>query len=145
VPKFLKARPIPFAIREKVDEELQSMENAGVITKVDHSEWASPLVVVAKPNGRVRITGNFKAIVNSQLCITQYPLANIDEVFSMMPGGQKFSKLDGVNAYHQLPVDEASKQFLVINTHRGLYRYNVLSQGIASSPAIFQEFMDKLL
>jgi len=145
VPKFLKARPIPFAIREKVDEELQSMENAGVITKVDHSEWASPLVVVAKPNGRVRITDDFKATVNPQLCITQYPLADIDELFSMMSGGQKFSKLDGVNVYHQLPVDKASKQFLVINTHRGLYRYNVLPQDIASSPAIFQEFMDKLL
>ena len=145
VPKFMKARPLPFAIREKVDLELQEMESSGVLTKIEHSDWASPLVVVPKPNGKVRITGDFKNTVNSQLCVKQYPLADIDELFSMMAGGKKFSKLDGTNAYHQLRVDEASKRFLVINTHRGLYRYNVLPQGIASSPAIFQEFMDTLL
>ncbi len=44
-----------------------------------------------------------------------------------------------------MELDDNCKKFLVINTHRGLFRYNVLPQGIASSPAIFQEFMDKLL
>lgn len=144
-PKFLKAREVPYALREKVTRELELMEKTGVITRVQHSEWASPLVVVAKQNGRVRITGDFKNTVNNQLCITQYPLAIPEDLFVKISGGSKYSKLDGHNAYHQLELDEASKQFLVVNTHRGLYRYNVLPQGIASSPAIFQEFMDVLL
>jgi len=145
IPKFLKARPLLFAVRDKVDAELDQMEKSGVIEKIDQSEWASPLVVVPKPNGKVRITGDFKNTVNSQLCITQYPLAVPEELFSQVSGGNKFSKLDGTNAYHQIELEESCKAFLVINTHRGLYRYNVLPQGISSSPAIFQEFMDKLL
>jgi len=144
-PKFLKARPIPFAVREQVDRELDMMEKTGVLEKIQHSDWASPLVIVPKSNGRVRITGDFKHTVNSQLCINQYPLAVPDELFASVAVGSKFSKLDGTNAYHQIEVDDSSKKFLVINTHRGLYRYNVLPQGIASSPAIFQEFMDQLL
>ena len=144
-PRFLKARPVPYAIREKVDKELLQMEKTGVISKIDHSEWASPLVVVMKPNGKVRITGDFKSTVNSQLHVTQYPIALPEDIFHMMSEGRFFSKLDGSNAYHQLELDEKSKEFLVINTHRGLYRYNVLPQGIASSPAIFQAFMDKML
>jgi len=53
--------------------------------------------------------------------------------------------LDELDAYHQVEIDDNSKKFLVISTNRGLYRYNVLPQGILSSPAIFQELLDKML
>lgn len=105
---------------------------------------ASPLVV-PKSNGRVRITGDFKNTVNSQLRITQYPLMTPEQIFHTISGSNIFSKLDGSNAYHQVEVEEECKKFLVVNTQRGLYHYNVLPQGIASSPAIFQEFADKML
>ncbi len=144
-PRFLKARPLPYAIKGKVDKELDTMESTGVISKVETSEWASPLVVVPKADGRVRITGDFKHTVNPQLCITQYPLAVPDDLFATVSNGNTYSKLDGTNAYHQINVDDKSKRFLVINTHRGLFMYNTLPQGIASSPAIFQQFMDTML
>ncbi|XP_039303912.1 uncharacterized protein K02A2.6-like [Solenopsis invicta] len=144
-PKFMKSRPIPYAIQEKVDQELDRMEKSGIIERVDHSEWASPLVVVPKPNGRVRITGDFKNTVNAQLHITQYPIARPEQIFNTVGGSSIYSKLDGSNAYHQMEVEEECKKCLVVNTHRGLYRYNVLPQGISSSPAIFQEFSDKML
>ena len=144
VPRFLKARPVPFALREKVNQELDKMVSLGVFTKVETSEWASPIVVVPRSDGRIRITGDFKNTVNSQLHVTQYPLARAEDLFSNVSGGDKFSKLDGPDAFHQLALDESSKKCMVVNTHRGLYQYNVLPMGISSSPAIFQEFMDKL-
>ena len=42
-------------------------------------------------------------------------------------------------------VDENSKEFLTINTHKGLYRYNRLPYGVASSPGISQRTMEGLL
>ena len=42
-------------------------------------------------------------------------------------------------------VDENSKEFLTINTHKGLYRYNRLPYGVDSSPGIFQRTMEGLL
>ena len=47
-------------------------------------------------------------------------------------------------AYAQLPLDEESKGYTVINTHRGLFAYNRLSFGIASATGIFQRAMEGL-
>ena len=49
------------------------------------------------------------------------------------------------NAYLQLPLAESSKEFLIINTHKGLYQFNRLPFGVASAPAIFQRSMETLL
>ena len=42
-------------------------------------------------------------------------------------------------------VEEKSKVYLTINTHKGLFRYNRLPFGVASAPAIFQRTMESLL
>ena len=42
-------------------------------------------------------------------------------------------------------MDENSREFLTINTHKGLFRYNHLPYGVSSSPAIFQRMMERLL
>ena len=63
----------------------------------------------------------------------------------MLNGGQHFTKLDLSEAYLQIELDDESKQFLVINTHKGLYRFNRLPYGVASAPAIFQKVMDEVL
>ena len=62
-----------------------------------------------------------------------------------MSGWKYFSKLDLQDAYLQLPLDTASKQYVAINTHRGLFQYNRLPFGIASALAIFQRHMEMLL
>ena len=54
IPKFVKPRPVLFSHMEAVDKELHRLEDLGIITRVDHSEWATPIVVLQKPNGKVR-------------------------------------------------------------------------------------------
>ena len=62
-----------------------------------------------------------------------------------MTGGKFFSKLDLAQAYLQVSLSESSKEYVTINTHKGLFRYNRLLFGIASAPSIFQQSMDTLL
>ena len=64
VPKFVKPRPVPFSRMEAVDKELHRLEDLGIFTRVDHNEWATPIVVVQKPNGKVRICGDYKVTAN---------------------------------------------------------------------------------
>ncbi|XP_057694352.1 uncharacterized protein K02A2.6-like isoform X2 [Corythoichthys intestinalis] len=62
-----------------------------------------------------------------------------------LSGGQKFSKIDLNQAYLQMNVDEESREWLTINTHKGLFRYCRLPFGITSAPALFQRAMDQIL
>ena len=45
----------------------------------------------------------------------------------------------------QLPLEEEPKEYVVINTHKSLFRYNRLSYGVLSAPGIFQRYMENLL
>lgn len=93
-PIFLKARPVPFALRELVEAELNKLEKQGILVKVNHSEYATPIVPVMKANGKVRICGDYKVILNPQLLIDEYPWPTTNELFNNLAGGSKFSKID---------------------------------------------------
>ena len=61
-----------------------------------------------------------------------------------MSGAKYFSKLDLTSAYFQMPLDPASREYVTVNTHKGLFQYNRLPFGVASAPAIFQRQMETL-
>ena len=144
-PKFCKARPVPFAIKSAIEQELDRLESSGILEKISHSDWAAPIVAVPKKDGKFRICGDYKVSVNQVLEVDQYPLPKPEDLFATLAGGKKFSKLDLSQAYQQLPLNEESMSYAVINTHKGLYRYTRLPFGIASAPAVFQKFMDTML
>jgi len=144
-PKFCKARLVTHALKLKVDTELKRMEREGILHKVKFSGWATPILPVVKPNGTVRICGDCKVTVNPQLQTEEYPLPGIDDIFAKLAGGQKVTKIDLKQAYHQMEVEEESQEYLTVNTHQGLYRYNHLVFGIISAPAIWQRAIDQVL
>ncbi|KII60434.1 hypothetical protein RF11_09069 [Thelohanellus kitauei] len=55
VPKFSKARNIPLALREKTKAELDRLVERCVLGKIDAIDWAFPIVIVANPDGSIRI------------------------------------------------------------------------------------------
>ena len=144
-PKFYKARTVPYALRSKVDAELQRLEDEGIIEPVKHSVWAAPIVPVLKANGSLRVCGDYKVTVNTVAKTDVYPLPRIEDLFSKVSGGKTFTKLDLTHAYQQLPLVEESKDLTTINTPKGLYRYTRLPFGVSAAPAIFQRTMDCLL
>jgi len=63
VPGFHRPRPVPFALKEAVGQELDQMEAAGVLERVSHSNWAAPIVPVPKKDGQIQICGDFKVML----------------------------------------------------------------------------------
>ena len=144
-PKFFKPRSVPYALKERIEEDLKRLEQLGVIEQISHSDWAAPIVPVIKSTGAVRICGDFKVTVNPNLEVDKYPLPKPEDLFTSLQGGQRFSTLDFKDAYLQMTLDVESQKFLVINTHKGLYQYKRLPFGISSAPAVFQRAMDTIL
>ena len=144
-PKFVKARPVPFALRPKVEVSLEKLEQEGVLKKVTHNEWGSPIVVVPKKTGGMRICGDYKVTLNQVLDVDQHPLPKPSNLFATLAGGKVFSKLDLTQAYHQMEVGEKFQHLLTITTLKGLCRYHRLPFGISSAPALFQQTMEQIL
>ncbi|XP_060799470.1 uncharacterized protein K02A2.6-like [Neoarius graeffei] len=144
-PKFCPPRNVPYALRPRVEAELKRLTELGVISPVSHSDWATPVVPVNKKDGTVRLCRDFKVTLNSALCVDKYPIPRIEDLFASLAGGQHFSKLDLSNAYLQMEVEESSKKLLTISTQKGLFCFNRLPFGVASSPALFQKAMDQVL
>ena len=144
-PRFLKPPPVPFALKRVIDTELERLARLGILENVSHCEWAAPLVPVPKPDGSVRLCGDFKVTINPSLKVDTHPLPNPEDLFAYLAGGVMFSKLDLAHAYQEVLLDDESRNNVTVNTHRGLFQYTRLPFGIASASAVFQEIMDKLL
>ncbi|CAK1598289.1 unnamed protein product [Parnassius mnemosyne] len=142
-PVFCRARPLPYALKDRVDAELDAMLREGVIEPVESSDWATPLVPVRKADGGLRICADYKVTLNPVLLVDRFPLPRINDLLVGMNGAKIFSKIDLSQAYNQIELDN-SKNLTVINTHRGLFTYNRLVYGLSSSPGIFQRIMSNL-
>ena len=100
---------------------------------------------MVKSDGGIRICGDYKTTVNQVSQTECYPLPKIEELFAKLAGGKLFTKLDLSHAYQQIELEDESRGYVVINTHKGLFRYNRLPFGVSSAPAIFQRTMESLL
>ena len=76
-PRFCKARAVPFAMKQQVDDELDRLLEQGVIEPVTFSRWAAPIVPVAKESGKMRICGDYKVTVNQAANVDTYPLPRV--------------------------------------------------------------------
>ena len=144
-PRFFKARMVPLAYRSQVDAELDKQIGEGLWEPVANSRWAAPLVIAPKANGSLRICGDYRLTVNEVATPYQYPLPRIEELLSSLTGATVFSKIDLKSAYNQLPLDDISRQYLTVNTHRGLLKPTRLSFGYSSALALFQQTLETLL
>ena len=130
-PKFHKARTVPFAYREKVEAELVRLESLGIISPVQFSNWAAP-------------------IQRRQHSQAMWGLQNYSKP-SLLRGFVSTSPSRGTfrsvgwweTVFEAGPFpSEKSKEYVTINTHKGLYRYNRLP---FAAPGIFQRCMENLL
>nr|XP_047141475.1 uncharacterized protein LOC124816358 [Hydra vulgaris] len=148
-PKFYKARPVPYALRTRIEKEFDPLEDQGVWRKVQYSKWAAPIVPVLKNSkdstGPLRICGDYKITVNQAAPVDSYPIPNITDQLATIAKGERYTKLDLSQAYQQLELDEISQEFLTIDTHQGLYQLTRLQFGVHSATGIFQREMDRRL
>eukprot|EP00079_Xenopus_tropicalis_P023325 XP_012815654.2 PREDICTED: LOW QUALITY PROTEIN: uncharacterized protein K02A2.6-like [Xenopus tropicalis] len=109
VPIRMKPRPVPFALRSKIDDEIDRLVQKGALIPVTHPTWATPIVPVLKPNGEVRICADYKCTINKALQEHPYQIPAVNQILSTLAKGKLFAKLDLAQAYQQLPVDDPAR------------------------------------
>ena len=144
-PIFCQPRDIPIAFNEAVENEIYRLEENGILKSVTDSDWASPVLIVPKPNGKIRICGDYKRTVNSVIENEEFPIPTPVDLLSKMEGGKKFSSIDLTQAYSQVELHEESKKYLVINTSKGLKEYTRMPYGIKLATGIFQRHIIQAL
>uniref|UniRef100_A0A3Q2DAV3 ribonuclease H n=1 Tax=Cyprinodon variegatus TaxID=28743 RepID=A0A3Q2DAV3_CYPVA len=132
-------RKIPFALRNKLKEELVRMEKLGVIKKIDEpTEWVSSLVVVQKKTGALRTCLDPRDL-NKAIKREHFKLPTREEIMAQFAGAKWFSKLDASSGFWQLRLDEESSRLCTFNTPEGRYRFLRLPYGILSAPEVYHK------
>ena len=83
-PRFCRPRSVPFAMKQKIEEELERLLKEGIIEPVQFSEWAAPIVPVRKSDGSVRICGDYRMTINQASKLDAYPLPKIEDLFTSL-------------------------------------------------------------
>ena len=93
MPVFCRARTVPYALREKREEEISRLQDQGIIEPLRFSDWAAPVVPVVKSDGRTRLCGDYKVTINRASKIDKYPLPRIDYLLTTLAGANDFPNL----------------------------------------------------
>ncbi|KAK3885075.1 hypothetical protein Pcinc_010729 [Petrolisthes cinctipes] len=83
-PKFCPPRQIPFALKPLFEQEIQRLVDNQSFEKVTYSNWGTPIIPAVKPDGSIRLCGDFKVTVNQQLQVAQHPLPKPEDMFATL-------------------------------------------------------------
>ncbi len=146
VPIAQSYRRVPFHIRSKVEEELDKLQQAGIIEDATGpTPWVSPIVVVPKKDpSQVRICVDMRG-PNTAVIRERHPTPTIEEIIHDLNGATVFSRLDLKQGYHQLELSPESRGLTTFATHKGLKRYVRLPFGLSSAAETFQHVVQQVL
>ena len=133
----------PVMLREGVEEEIRWLLDKGYIWK-SCSEWASPIVTVRMPKGRVRLCVDFKRI-NAVTRPLPFYKPKIEEVLEAVGPSTVISKLDLSKGYYQVPMWEQDIPKTAFVCYKEKIEFLRMPFGVRNTPAVFQTIMDTVL
>ena len=136
-------RRIPIHQQEAVDKEIDKMLDEGIIEESD-SPWSSPLVIVKKKCGALRICSDMR-VLNDLTIKDAYPIPNTSECMDSLSGAQWYCSLDLCQGYFQIPIREEDKCKTAFTTRKGHFHYNVMTMGLTNAGGTFQRLMESVL
>ena len=147
-PFFIRPFPIKETDKAIVDKEMRKGVLLGILKK-GMSSYSSPIMLIPrKLTGIPRIVTDFRHL-NSRLVTINPSIPLVRDAIQMIgaSGCEQLSVVDLRDAYHTLRLSKRSQQFCGITPYYGsdTYLYKRLGMGLSVSPAIWQNFINKVL
>ena len=141
----IRLRPYraPQVQKETIEKHIADMLERNVI-QPSVSPWASPVVLVSKPDGSTRFCCDFRKL-NQVTKKDSYPLPLISESLEALSGTQYFSTMDLMSGYWQVELDPQAREKTAFTTHAGLYEFITMPFGLCNAPSTFQRLMECVL
>jgi len=138
-----KMYPIPIALQEHFNNEVDNLLSLGIITPAD-SPYSSPPLLVMKREGTYRLAMDYRCL-NSITVFNAEPIHNIEEDLHRFADSKYFSELDLISAFFQVPIDAQSQPYTAFPTAHGQMMFTRVAFGLINAPSVFVKLMRKVL
>lgn len=142
-PPAPKHYPVAEKHRARVAEMLRAMEQKGVIEKRS-TPYINPLVVVVKPNGKLRLCLDGTSVNAFTVNDHNQPLT-VEDIVSRIGNRRFYSKFDVSDAYWQIPLAEESVKYTGFNFDGVTYCFQRMPFGIKTAGASFTRALDAVI
>uniref|UniRef100_A0A8C5WC41 ribonuclease H n=1 Tax=Leptobrachium leishanense TaxID=445787 RepID=A0A8C5WC41_9ANUR len=136
-----RSRRVPLGDLDDLREQLNELQRTKVIQE-SRSPYASPIVLVRKKNGSVRLCIDYRTL-NRRTIPDQYATPRIEDALQCLSGAKWFSVLDLRSGYHQIPMHPEDREKTAFICPLGFFEFNRMPQGLTGAPATFQRLMEK--
>lgn len=139
-PVYQRARRLAPHDRDEVNTQISQWLEDGIV-RHSISDYASPVVLVAKKNGSKRLCVDYR-LLNRKIIKDRYPLPLIEDQLDRLQDAKVFSTLDLRNGFFHVPVDEPSQRYTAFIVPDGHFEFLKMPFGLCNSPAVFQKFIN---
>ncbi|KAL3678283.1 hypothetical protein R1sor_021239 [Riccia sorocarpa] len=125
---------------EAVRKEIEKLKAANFIFPVKEYDWLSPIVIVSKKNGTLRVCVDYRKL-NEHTVKDPYPLPFIDDILDKVAGKEAYTFMDGFSGYNQVSIATEDQNKTAFITPWGAYAYSRMPFGLSGAPATFQRLV----
>ena len=112
--------------------------------QIEPTPWVSSVTYPVKPTGQVRPCLDARDL-NKAIIQENHKPQTVKEIAHQLAGAVVFTKADALKAFLQVHLTKESSKLLVINTHKGHYRFKRMPFGAKMSQDVFQMKMDLIM
>jgi len=137
------SRPIPFALRDQVRDQIQVMLKDDILEE-SFLSYINPLTLVVREAKPLRICIDARTI-NRQMIADRTKMLHLREFLQKFHGASYITSLDLSSAFLQVPLKETSRQWTVFQFQSKVYQFKAVPYGFKNSLSAFIRALEKVL